>query len=298
MNRDLQKAERALADGRRAEASVYAWNALADVQGVEATRLARIARELDDQLLLRELESRGFLTEPPAESPAQPDRKSFARRLLGAWPLLVVGLIVLGAVVFNALGEPGPVEPSSSDAVVQPPSGHLPIVTEAAGVWLTPVGRLKTVDVQKLADDLTFRYRIPIGTLPQVQLPPWTLDSDRHQLVADSLLVLLSRYYGAEGNATIIGITDFDMRSNRAGVKGHAFALGAEAHYGVISTAQLGGNVIDLWRGHTRYQRTRKLVARYVGFLFLHRAEVDDPHSLLRPKMSSAGDIDALIEKL
>jgi hypothetical protein len=160
-----------------------------------------------------------------------------------------------------------------------------------------PVGRLKTVDVQKLADDLTFRYRIPVGTLPDVQLPPWTLDADGHRLVADSLLRLLSQYYGAEGNATIIGITDFDMRANRAGLRHHAFALG-DGHYGVISTALLGGNLIDLWRGHTRYQRTRKLVARYIGFLFLHREQVDDPHSLFRSKMSGADDIDALVESL
>jgi hypothetical protein len=277
---------------------VYAWNALYYVRADEAPELARIARELDDQLLLRELEWRGLATEPPSEAPVRKERKSLARRLLTAWPFLVVALVFLGALSFNALGEPGPVEPRAEDAVVQPPAGHLPILTESSGVWLAPVGRLTTVGVQKLADDLTLRYRIPVGTLSQVQLPPWTLDSDRHQLVADGLLSLLAQYYGAEGNATIIGLTDFDMRSTRPGVRGHAFALGAPAHYGVISTAQLGGNVIDLWRGHTRYQRTRKLVARYIGFLFLHRRQVDDPHSLLRPQMSGAGDIDALIEKL
>jgi hypothetical protein len=297
VNSDLQKAADALAAGRRDEAAVYAWNALTGITADEAPELTRIARELDDQLLLRELESRGLLTEAPAEAPAQPERKPFLRRVLAAWPLLVVTLVVFGMVAVDKLGEPGPVEPSSNDAVFQPPAGQLPIVTESSGVWLMPVGRLKTVDVQKLADDLTFRYRIPVGTLPDVQLPPWTLDADRHRLVADSLLMLLSQYYGAEGNATIIGITDFDMRANRAGLRHHAFALG-EGHYGVISTALLGGNLIDLWQGHTRYQRTRKLVARYMGFLYLHRAKVDDPHSLLRSQMSSADDIDALVEKL
>lgn len=298
MSSNLHRAQQALAAGRRDEAVVYAWNALYYIRPDEAPELGRIARELDDQLLLWELEWRGLATEPPSEAPVRKKRKSLARRLLTAWPLLVVALVFLGTVSFNELGEPGPVEPRAQNAVFQPPAGQLPILSEGGGVWLTPVGMLKTVDVQKLADDLTFRYRIPVGTLPEVQLPPWTLDAHRHQLVADSLLVLLSRYYGAEGNATIIRITDFDMRSNRPGVKGHAFALGAQAHYGVISTAQLGGDVIDLWRGHDRYQRTRKLVARYIGFLYLHRGEVDDPHSLLRPQMSGAGDIDALIEKL
>ncbi len=297
MNPDLDKATRALAADRRDLAAVYAWNALTSITVEEAPKLARIARELDDQLLLRELEGRGLPLEEPAESSDAAEGKSLARRVLAAWPLLVVALVVLGAAVSNMLGEPGPVEPKSKDAVFQPSEGLLPVLTEPSGVWLAPVGRLKTVDVQKLADDLTFRYRIPVGTLPDVQLTPWTLDADRHRLVADSLLRLLSQYYGAEGNTTIIGITDFDMRANRAGLRHHAFALG-EGHYGVISTALLGGNLIDLWQGHTRYQRTRKLVARYMGFLFLHREQVDDPHSLFRSKMSGADDIDALVEKL
>ncbi len=296
MNPDLDKATRALAADRRDLAAVYAWNALTSITVEEAPKLARIARELDDQLLLRELEGRGLPLEEPAES-SDAEGKSLARRVLAAWPLLVVALVVLGAAVSNMLGEPGPVEPKSKDAVFQPSEGLLPVLTEPSGVWLAPVGRLKTVDVQKLADDLTFRYRIPVGTLPDVQLTPWTLDADGHRLVADSLLRLLSQYYGAEGNTTIIGITDFDMRANRAGLRHHAFALG-EGHYGVISTALLGGNLIDLWQGHTRYQRTRKLVARYMGFLFLHREQVDDPHSLFRSKMSGADDIDALVEKL
>ena len=296
MNPDLDKATRALAADRRDLAAVYAWNALTSITVEEAPKLARIARELDDQLLLRELEGRGLPLEEPAES-SDAEGKSLARRVLAAWPLLVVALVVLGAAVSNMLGEPGPVEPKSKDAVFQPSEGLLPVLTEPSGVWLAPVGRLKTVDVQKLADDLTFRYRIPVGTLPDVQLTPWTLDADGHRLVADSLLRLLSQYYGAEGNTTIIGITDFDMRANRAGLRHHAFALG-EGHYGVISTALLGGNLIDLWQGHTRYERTRKLVARYMGFLFLHREQVDDPHSLFRSKMSGADDIDALVEKL
>jgi len=297
VNWDLQKAAKALAEERQDEAAVYAWNALTSIGADEAPELARIARELDDQRLLQELEDRELPTEKPAEASDAAEGKSLARHLLAAWPLLVVALIVLGTVAVNELGEPGPVEPSSTDAVFQPPAGQLPILTESSGVWLMPVGRLKTVDVQKLADDLTLRYGIPVGTLPDVQLPPWTLDADRHRLVADSLLMLLSQYYGAEGNAAIIGITDFDMRANRTGLRRHAFALGG-GHYGVISTALLGANLIDLWHGHTRYQRTRKLVARYIGFLFLHRAEVDDPHSLFRSQMSGAGDIDALVEKL
>ena len=38
--------------------------------------------------------------------------------------------------------------------------------------------------------------------------------------------------------------------------------------------------------------------ARNIGFLYSRRRMVDDPHSLLRPPMHGAGDIDKLEEKL
>jgi hypothetical protein len=78
----------------------------------------------------------------------------------------------------------------------------------------------------------------------------------------------------------------------------HPFMLRAHAHYGVISTAELGADLFARWHGHTRYQRTRKLVARGIGFLYLLRPESNDPHSLLRSSMSGTDDIDALVEEL
>src|ERR687886_156226 len=59
MKSDLEKANEALTGGRADEASVYAWNALAGIGSEDASELARIARELDDRQLLREIERRG-----------------------------------------------------------------------------------------------------------------------------------------------------------------------------------------------------------------------------------------------
>jgi hypothetical protein len=71
MKADLEKANGALAGGRSDEASVYAWNALADIGPDDAPELARIARALDDQLLLREIERRGLSTLPAEEPDAE-----------------------------------------------------------------------------------------------------------------------------------------------------------------------------------------------------------------------------------
>jgi hypothetical protein len=69
MNWNLRKAEQALARQERNEARVYAWNALAAANTEELAILARIAEQLDDELMLLELQRRGLSGElEPAPS--------------------------------------------------------------------------------------------------------------------------------------------------------------------------------------------------------------------------------------
>ena len=69
MNWSIRKAEQALARDERDEARVYAWNALATTTPEELAILARIAEQLDDELLRLEIERRGLAEEPePAPS--------------------------------------------------------------------------------------------------------------------------------------------------------------------------------------------------------------------------------------
>ena len=95
----------------------------------------------------------------------------------------------------------------------------------------------------------------------------------------------------------VIGITDFPMFSEKLGLR-HPFLLRDGSSYGVVSTADLGAGIWARVRGHTRHERTRKLVARGIGFLYLKRPESSDENSLLRSQMSGTGDIDALDERL
>ncbi len=153
------------------------------------------------------------------------------------------------------------------------------------------------VDIDRLARELTFRYHVPVGALPGIALPRWTLDADERQLVAQRLIRLLGQTYDARGSAVIIGITAFDMYDEVEDLR-HEFSLRAFPHYGVVSTSSLGATVFDRLTGHTRHERTRKLLARTIGFLYYGREVVDDPHSLLRSQMHSVDDIDELDEEL
>jgi hypothetical protein len=296
---ELTKAKHALAAGRPDEASVYAWNALAALQPGEGPELARLAAQLGDQRLLAELVRRGIETPTAAEEPPpsakRKRRRRFCRIPYRALPGLVVALVVLGAIVTQIPVEGGDKYPALQDAkAVGEPR---PILTEQVGVWLVPIGEPTRVDLNRLAGDLSRRYRIPVGTVPDVALPVWTIDERGHRLSAQALIRLLQQTYVASGSAIFIGITDYDMYDSSEDLA-HEFSLRAPPAQGVVSTSPLGASLYSHLRGHSRYERTRKLVARNIGFLYYRRDVVDDPHSLLRSQMHSIGDIDKLREQL
>ncbi|MFL5968192.1 MAG: hypothetical protein ACJ74L_01230, partial [Gaiellaceae bacterium] len=120
---------------------------------------------------------------------------------------------------------------------------------------------------------------------------------NERSLVAEQLILLLRQAYRAQAGAAIIGITDYEMYAIGED-RMHVFSWRAPPHYGVVSTSSLAASILDRLRGHSRYERTRKLVARNIGFLYYRRHEVADPHSLLRPPMDGNGDIDKLRETL
>jgi hypothetical protein len=289
VNPDLVKAERALGFGDSAEASVHAWNALATIDPIEAGRLRRVAEELGDQALIAELDRRG-LSGGTAEASS-----SFRFRTI-AFPLAIMTLIVVSAL-YDLLSEreaPKIEHVRTARAMAQPS----PVVTERDGVWLVRIGNYERVSLRELAEDLTHHHDLPVGVLPAIDpVPDAAVDEKEEELDGDLLVSLLEQWYGAEGRATIIGITDFPMVSHHLENR-RPYMLRSHPHYAVISTADLGAGPFDRLRGHTRYERTRKLVGRGIGFLYLLRPVSSDPKSLVRSEMSGTDDIDALHERL
>jgi hypothetical protein len=296
MKTDLERANEALTGGRADEASVYAWNALADLGPEEAPELAGIARELDDPQLLREIERRGFSTVPPQAPEPEPVKRKSVPQLVRALPALAVVLIVVAAIVTSIPTESGARHPGAQGTVSEARFTR-PILAESSGVWLVSLGQARSVNVPQLAAELAVRYHLPVGTLPDIALPRWTVDQNQRAIIAEQLILLLRQAYRAQGGAVIIGITDYDMYARTENLP-HTFSWRAPPHYGVVSTSELAANVLDRLRGHSRHERTRKLVARNIGFLYYRRHEVDDPHSLLRPSMHGVDDIDKLKETL
>jgi hypothetical protein len=219
------------------------------------------------------------------------------RRLVDAAPALVFAVFVLLFIIAINKAEPADLFPTTKDAASEQKFTR-PLVTETSGVWLVPLGEPRRVNLTALADELARRYRIPVTVLPDIALPRWTLDARRDRLVGDQLIRLLGDAYRAQSRAAIIGITDYEMYGGSE-FRDDVFSWREPTHYAVVSTSPLGADALDLLRhGHTRHVRTRKLVARNIGFLYYRRLEVDDSHSLLRPSMNGVGDIDKLNEAL
>jgi hypothetical protein len=296
MSRDVQQARASLAAGRPDEARVYAWNALSSAQDDELVELRRLAEELEDAALLRELDQRGVPAVPTVASAAPSSKKR--RRVAYVGRLLPLGVVLLlvALVVTQIPTEPGPVHPTRKDTVAFTQVRR--VLTIGSGVYLVPLGNVRHVDVLALAEEIGLRYHVPASTLPPVVLPFWTLDPSEGELNGDQLIHLLQLAYPAHGGrAAVIGITDYDMFSPGLGVHG-LFSLRNPAPYGVVSSSPLAASLFDRLRGHDRHERVRKLVARNIGFLYFGRPESSDPHSLLRSSMSSVHDIDALHEDL
>jgi hypothetical protein len=238
----------------------------------------------------RELGYERLLNEMPA-------RRRLPPRLVGTIGALFVAAIVVLIAIGIHRSEPGDLYPTTKDAVSE--HEFKQPVTEPSGVWLVPLGEPRRVDPTQLAAELATCYGIRVAALPDIALPGWTLDAKRHRLVGDQLLRLMGQAYQARGRAAIIGITDYEMNGGTEFPDSvFSWRESPPGYYAVVSTSGLGDDTFDLRHRTTRHIRTRKLVARAMGFLYYRRPAQDDSHSLLRPSMNGVHEIDELREHL
>jgi hypothetical protein len=214
-------------------------------------------------------------------------------RRLAPLLLLLFFLTGVGSKVAGVRSEPG-VVPATADAVAATPD-PVAVPIGGDGIWLVPLGRVETIDLGRLAYDLSTTYGAWAGPVDVVTLPPWTRYPNEDQLSGEKLIDLLNLHYAASGRTTVVGITDYDMR-NWDGP--YSYALRAQVHYGVVSTSRLGASLGDRLFGHDRYERVRKLVKRQVEFHRQGGVASPDPHSLLRTPFTRLDQLDALDEGL
>lgn len=286
MTMDVKRAAEALRQGRLDEAELHAWNALLTVGPDDVEELRRVVNALDSTSLKTAFETRWGTV---AGRPTIPVKRRLRRtRLVLALVFLVVGV---GSKVAGLANESGPVA-ATREAIAEHPNSE-PTLIGNDGIWLVPLGRLETIDLGRLARELSSAYKVWVGPVELLTLPSWTLDPNEKQLSAEALVNLLNKKYRSYGQPTVVGITDYDMRS-RSGP--YSFALRAEVQNGVVSTSRLGADLVDRLRGHTRYERVRKLVKRQIELQRNGGTPTDDPHSLLQLELHGIDELDRIDE--
>jgi len=285
---DLERAAEALRRGRLDEAEVHAWNALVTGGPDGVAELRRIVAALGSASLQLEIDKRWGPADPAAP-PVPVARKG--RRVLLLFPLAVI-VMTAGAAVWNIPTESSP--PPVTDEAFKETRNVVPVIL-GDGIWLVPLGKVETVDLKRLASELSLAYRAWSAPVPVLPLPRSTRFEGREQLKAEALVNLLNDRFRASGRTTVIGITDYDISDWDSG---SSYALRAQVHNGVISTALLGANLGARLQGHSRYERVRKLAKRQVEFHRNGGVQSSDPHSLLRPPVANVGEIDQLDEGL
>jgi hypothetical protein len=288
VNNDLRRATEALRLGREDEATVYAWNALMSIGPEDAGELRRIAVAIESANLQRAVDAR-WPEAVLATAVAAGQARNRPLRVALAMIVLVGGALLAWRVPVES--EPLP----ATEAAFSETRAPTPTRITGDGIWLVPLGRVDTIDLDRLASDLRSAYFAWAGPVEVVPLPRSVQSTTEEQLSAEELVNLLNEHYIASDRTTVVGITDYEMRPYDGPP---SFAMRAQMHFGVVSTAHLWATLGDRLRGHTRYERVRKLVKRQVEFHRNGGVQSSDPRSLLRSPLTRVGEIDQLDEDL
>jgi predicted Zn-dependent protease len=189
----------------------------------------------------------------------------------------------------TAVRTPSPVPTTSASPSLPLPAGW--------SVSLAPFGTFPRRTVEALAKFYLVNYGIKVKILPAAAVSAAARDPHRRQLVAEELIASLKGQYPklvADPRAAIIGLVTEDLYI-RSRVDWHwAFGLRLEDRYGVVSSARMAfpGNATAA----VRMTRLRKMVTRYVGFLYFGLPANDKPKSVLYADIGGIDDLDRVGE--
>jgi hypothetical protein len=198
---------------------------------------------------------------------------------------LVVATFVAPKYIRHSLGEPIPVD----DRWNRPQE----FVTRS-GVYLVPVVRLETVDIEELTVELSKRFGVRVEGRPGIQLESTAVDMVRNELIADRVLRALRRSYtvstpiGGGQWPVVIGLTDFELHPTAdTKTRYSSTAQDRENGYAIVSTAGLQPDLVErvLFRV-TLEERVRRLVAWNLAVLYLDLPDDTDPDDVRRQDRS------------
>jgi len=201
-------------------------------------------------------------------------------------------------------------------------SPQTPSLPDVRGrIYFAPLGEFPAVMLHELVAHYKDKFGVTIETLPRMAIDDSAVNHDRNQLIAERLVVLMSRHHAGpatDPDAVIIGLTQEDMY-----IRGFdwRFAFGyRETRIGVISTARM--DPVEFPRREPLYlvlikallehigippedvadreillTRLRKMVTRYIGFMHYRLPKSSSRKSVLYESILGVDDLDSIGEE-
>ena len=174
---------------------------------------------------------------------------------------------------------------------------------EGKRVCIAPLGSIESTLVERLIDYYDDAYGLKVQVLTPSPLQEGMVDPDREQIESKSVGLHISRLFpedNADLDATIIGLMPVDMFIEEIDWR---FAFGGlwqdQFSLGVISTFRMDPVTFgespddDLY-----YDRVRKMVSKYIGWLYYNLAESSDDTSPMYDNILSVSDLDRMGDDL
>jgi len=164
-------------------------------------------------------------------------------------------------------------------------------------VYLVPLGALRGVSLNSLAEYYSRRFEIAVKVMPALALPSSAWDSYRDQWIAGELIERMragGRRIRNDPKAILIGVTAGDMYMRRSHGQ-FAFALREDGRFAVVSIARMDPANFGLPADDRLLRaRLRKMITKNIEILCFHLSLSGDPQSVLYDNIASVDDLDRI----
>jgi predicted Zn-dependent protease len=166
-------------------------------------------------------------------------------------------------------------------------------------LYFIPFGDLPSSTLKGLVAHYKSRYGLTISVLSRIKLGQTAWDGNRRQFVAEGLITQMIRSYpklGTDPNAILIGVAENDMYISTYSWQ-FAFGFRQAGRFAVVSSARMDPVIYGQPPDDELLQtRLRKMISRYIGFLYFRLSKSNNRRSVLYDPILSIDDLDGIGE--
>lgn len=169
-------------------------------------------------------------------------------------------------------------------------------------ICFVPLGQVDPDLVRNLMQYYRDEYGLEIGLLSPSSIPAAMIDPRREQIDGESLADSIGTLFPVDfydPDVALIGLTPMDLYAEDRDWRfqlGYA-QWGAQAR-AVVSTYRMHLGTIGLVDDERVFSRTRKLVTKYIGFMFYDLPPSNDPTSPMYGNILRVSDLDKMEEPI